>query len=245
TYGHDHAKWSFFDFGPVYKHLAKALAERGVHFHPVLGLGAGPLVEVAGRARKFIENHYLWKDPDARVHIFGHSAGGLIARLLMRHWGDQADEKVLSYLTIATPHRGTSLAQACVDMPNRHRRSAMFLRGFGYDVRSKRDFFHELTPEGIGDVFGGLQDEDDSRFASIVCALPRSGWCLPLRSFYAIPALNQLSSASDGVVDRDSQPYGEVLAEIPIDHFRQVGLFGERARFDQMMDVTTRFFKSC
>jgi len=62
----------------------------------------------------------VWRDPDAKVHFFGHSAGGLVARLLLQQDGWR-DDKVLSLMTVATPNRGSELAQICVDMPERYR----------------------------------------------------------------------------------------------------------------------------
>lgn len=46
--------------------------------------------------------------PELRIHLVGHSKGGLIARRLVQHHG--ADELVSSVTTLGTPHHGTPLA---------------------------------------------------------------------------------------------------------------------------------------
>lgn len=46
--------------------------------------------------------------PELRIHIVGHSKGGLIARRFVQHQG--GDEVVTSLTTLGTPHHGTPLA---------------------------------------------------------------------------------------------------------------------------------------
>ena len=45
-----------------------------------------------------------------RVHVVGHSKGGLIARRYVQHYG--GDHRVKSLVTLGTPHRGTPTAVA-------------------------------------------------------------------------------------------------------------------------------------
>lgn len=243
TYGHDDAKWSVFDFGPVYKRIAAAFEERGVVFHPVTGMGAGTLEEISARAIDFFRADPIWNSAEP-VHFLGHSAGGLAARLTMAALlADPSTPpgKILSLLTIAAPNRGAGLARVCIDMPRTHLGSVRFLRLWGYDVVSKRNFFETLTAENIGRLFAG-EKEFPVRRGSIVCACPRREWCWPLRLFYMVRALSDFREESDGVVEKSTQPYGEVLAELRIDHFRQVGLFGKRSLFEEMIDIATNFF---
>lgn len=250
TYGRDVAKWSVFDFGPVYQHLAYALSERGLQFHPVLGLGAGSLPEISERALHFLDQHPIWNDPTADVHLFGHSAGGLIVRLLL----SRLKRLPLSALTVATPHRGSALAEVAVNMKEKNPGSELILRTFGYNLQRKKHFFDELTPAGLRRVFGPAMIEagEDGRrgippsvrAGSIVCAAPREKWCLPLKAFYKVKAFDNFKLPSDGVVERDSQPWGEILAEVPIDHFRQVGLFRSGPEFEYLTDRIAEYFKS-
>ncbi len=246
TYGSDDAKWSFLDFGPMHKHVQRAFAQREVEFHPVLGMGAGSLPEVAGRARRFLDQHPVWQNPKIPVHFFGHSAGGLVARLLLQ---DEATPlgKVLSCMTVASPHRGSRLAKICIDMPETHIGSTRILRALGYNITGKNEFFEELTPHGLHTVFANGPESGNlraGRVASLVCSAPRREWCLPLRLFYKLRAINDFDVPSDGLIERETQPFGEVIAELKIDHFRQLGLFGQPHRFNQLCEVLYDFFKS-
>jgi len=59
---------------------------------------------IVGRAlRELAEEH-----PGQRIHLVGHSKGGIIARRLVQHQG--GDELVTSVTTLGTPHHGTPLA---------------------------------------------------------------------------------------------------------------------------------------
>lgn len=241
TYGHDNAKWSVFDFGPIYKHFARAFAQRNIEFHPVLRMGAGGLLEVAERARESLERHPIWQQKGVPVHFLGHSAGGLVARLVAEN---APPEKLLSCMTVASPHHGAQLAHVLIDMPEKYRGSARLLRTLGYNVASRKDFFSELTDTNINKVFAGRSEAAGKfRAASIVCHSPRQQWCRPLKLFYKVKAFDDFTLPSDGVVERDTQTYGDVIAELPIDHFRQVGLFGEPHLFSNLCDVLYDFFK--
>ncbi len=242
TYGRDVAKWSVFDFGPVYQHIAHALTERGLQFHPVLGLGAGSLPEIGERALRFLDQHPVWNDPSTDVHLFGHSAGGLVVRLIL----PRLKRPPLSALTVATPHRGSVLAEVAANMKEKNPGSELILRTFGYNLQRKRHFFDELTPENLQRVFSEqmLDLPAQVKAGSIVCAAPREQWCLPLKAFYKIKAFDDFRLPSDGVVERDSQPWGRVIAEIPIDHFRQVGLFRSGRQFEFLTEAIAGYFKS-
>ena len=124
-----------------------------------------------------------------------------------------------------------------------------FLRSCGYDVTGKRHFFEELTSPSIDKLLRPVPPSrepvyaDGVRLASIVCSSPRSDWCWALRLFYLVEAFNSFRVESDGVVEKESQPFAQVLAELEIDHFRQVGLFGKRWKFENMCDIAAAFCK--
>lgn len=54
------------------------------------------------------------KFPGQSVHLIGHSMGGLDCRYLVTHLMAGARFKVLSVSTIATPHRGSAVADLLV-----------------------------------------------------------------------------------------------------------------------------------
>lgn len=226
--------------------MNRALVERGLWFHPVTDLGAGSLPELADRVCRFLDQHPVWQDPTQTVHLLGHSAGGLLLRLAVK----KLKRKPVRALTIASPHRGSGLAELIAHMPERYPGSDRVLRSLGYNVKSRKHFFDELAPEGLRQVFGGdfergnLPSDFGVQVDSIVCSAPRSEWCMPLKMFYNIRAFKDFSSPSDGVVERDTQAFGNVIAELKIDHFRQMGLFNSGKEFDQLADVTAQYFRS-
>lgn len=246
TYGYDNARWGVFDFGPVYKHIARELSARDLDFQPVTGLGSGSLRELASRGLAFLRAHPVWQNPTNEFHLLGHSAGGLIARLVLEELRTRGEhERIRSLLTVASPNHGSALARICAEMPQLYRGSTLFLKSCGYDIATKKHFFNELTPESVAKTFSGMPLPDHfTKTGSIVCWSPRRDWCVPLRLFYKIKAFDDFTTPSDGVVERETQILGELVAEIPIDHFRQVGLFGGEDRFRQLMDTTAQFFKN-
>lgn len=239
TYGSDHAKWAFFDFGPMYGRIVRAMRDRDIQLIPVMGMGTGSLAEVSERAVDFLRAHEIWRDENRPVHIMAHSAGGLAARRALHQLGSRKNLRGL--LTVATPHRGSHLAQICVEMPERAPASARLLKIFGYDLASRREFFTELTIDHVNATF------KDECFlfnkASIVCAAPPARWSPPMKLIHRLGAVRDLTPPSDGIIERTSQPYGEILGEICLDHFQQVGLFGGRPEFTRMCDLSAGFFK--
>jgi triacylglycerol lipase len=85
--------------------------------HPVDGLAE----RVAEKIERLRARHGI-----TRLHLVGHSKGGLIARRYVQHFG--GDTRVRSVITLGTPHHGTSTAWLGVA-----------LMGFGAVPSSARD----------------------------------------------------------------------------------------------------------
>jgi hypothetical protein len=242
THGNDNATWAGLDFGPMYRRWQSEMSRRGAHFHSIQGMGAGRLTEMAARARQFLRSHPVWRNPDQPVHFLGHSAGGLITRLILQH-GDVARGKVLSSLSIATPHSGAALADLCINMSRTHPGSYRAMRLGGFNLNKHAEFFAQFTGANLQRLFNDKPIQPAAeRVASIVCASPRAEWCRILKLFYKLKAFHEFDVYSDGMIERDTQPFGEVFAELRIDHFRQIGLFDDGRLFRQMCDVMYDFF---
>jgi triacylglycerol lipase len=248
TYGHDHAQLSILKLGPMFKHMQRELVSRGVDFHPVLNMGVGPLDEVSDRAVASVEALPVWT-LDQPVHLVGHSAGGLVARRVLDRLGHMrlstGEPKIASLMTIASPHRGSGLAQIFVDMPDRYPGSTAVFRAIGYDIRPKLAVFRTMTAAHVAESMAGVDADrfPEVRTASIVCAPPKRRWSRVMRTFHLLRAFRAFDQPSDGIIEKPSQVFGREVHEVELDHFQQAGFFGGRAEFARMCDVVAEFAK--
>lgn len=242
TYGSDDIKWNPFDQGPMHREFSRAFGARGVNLVPVAGMGSGSWEETSRRALEFLKNNSVWRDETQPVHLFGHSAGGIVMRLLLEQ-GYLKRRNLLSALTLASPHRGAFLARVFAEMPEKHKGSAFLFRLLGYDVRDKRSIFETVTPEIVGKLWRPDLDPYPFRTASVVTSLERHRWCGLLKVAHSIRAMKSFDLPSDGIVERDTQPWGDVIAELDIDHVKQIGIFDDGRSFARQCDVLTDFFK--
>lgn len=243
TDGSDDAYFSIFRFGPMARQFAGELGARGIEFHAVNGMGDGDLLTLARRCRDILERNPVWRDPNIPVHIFGHSAGGLVARLLAAQT-DLPAGKIKSVITVACPNSGSVFADHCLAIPRNFPWSARLLKLFGYDFGAKGDGIRNISTAVVRPL---MQEHGvvpaPIRQASIICWAQRRDWCWPLRLFYIIPCFNAFPLPTDGIVERDSQAFGEIIGEIHIDHFRQIGILGKREKFKLLCATLAEFFK--
>jgi triacylglycerol lipase len=150
--------------------------------------------------------------PDERVHVLGHSMGGLDARRLLADptWHN----RVLSLTTIGTPHLGTSLADFAKLRVGRVYR---LLSAMGID------------PQGCLDITRSAARRLHRRHpvpANVLCFSvagepARESICWPLKRAHA--ALEELEGPNDGLVSVESaHGFGTPLPVWPVDHFRQL-----------------------
>jgi len=87
-----------------------------------------------------------------RVHIIGHSGGGLDARFLVSSGGRNQAHRVASITTICTPHRGTPIADVAAGVSGRALR-ALFPRVDeavrGFEPHAMSDF-NRRVPSDAG-----------------------------------------------------------------------------------------------
>lgn len=94
----------------IFTVLRRALRGRG--FGRIYALNYSPLTDditvVAGRLSELIDDVCAQTGYD-RVHIVGHSMGGLVARYYVQRLG--GDRHVHTVVTLGTPHEGTQMAR--------------------------------------------------------------------------------------------------------------------------------------
>lgn len=194
-----------------------------------------------------LKNYLVSRFAGRKVHIIAHSLGGLDARFLVSVLRSQ---QVLSITTIATPHRGTPLA----DWAFREREQKGFwywvLRLGGYDLQY-RHFLPEVRTAAMVEFFNPrVQDMQGVAYFSV------QGYGLwedlSLSPLLWIPYLflrgedHPLSQEeNDGLVPVSSQLWGELLVKAKLDHLGQINHHTLRPwRGDASLDLYRMILKN-
>lgn len=164
-----------------------------------------------------------------RVHLIGHSQGGLDARYLVTHLG--YGDRVATVTTISTPHRGSRVADIALGiLPGPAVSTLAFLAdligGGGQDLEGQ---VYELTEEYATSVFEPTTPDDPRVLYYSVAGETKAAtldlWhddvCDPL--LWAGYLLLSPTGANDGLVTVQSARHGVFLGTVPADHLDEVG----------------------
>jgi len=165
-----------------------------------------------------------------RLSLIAHSMGGLDARYLIseRGWHDTIDVLV----TIATPHRGSSVATLILNQPESVRKWLTDMADWlGTHVLEDgsaniRQALRELTPSYVESTFNKeVSDHPDVDYWSYGCQAGE-GTDIPIDPIfrYFNSYLFEHEGLNDGIVSVRSARWGEYLGTINADHARQVGM---------------------
>lgn len=152
-----------------------------------------------------------------RVHIIGHSMGGLDARWMVYRF--RMEERVASLTTIGTPHHGTSYADWGL---KRFGGVLGALRCLGLSLDGLRD----LTREACGRRNGLMKDFEDHcgvRYQTVAGAQSIERIFAPLRFSYKI--IRKEEGENDGLVPVSSAEWEEarLIERMDADHLNQIG----------------------
>jgi pimeloyl-ACP methyl ester carboxylesterase len=188
--------------------LGQSLRERGFQ---ALFPQVAPTSGIVARARQLGEQIRRWTDRP--VNLIAHSMGGMDARYLITHLG--IAERVRSLTTIATPHRGTYLADWFVTNYRNRVPLLLAMQAMGVNVDGFRDCrlnecaaFNHATPDMPGVAYfsyGGAVVQ------ARVTPFLRRAWAI----------LTPVEGPNDGMVSLASARWGEYLGNIAADHFAQ------------------------
>ena len=163
-----------------------------------------------------------------RLNLVGFSSGGLDARVLATDlgWGP----RLASLVTVATPHRGTELAQFVLDRPGRLRAGAVALMdGLGRAAYADAEphaaaALAELTPASAALRFGA--PTVPGVWCASFAARAGQGATASVYPPLVVPnrILHRLAGLNDGIVPTASAVWGEPLGVLDADHARLVGL---------------------
>lgn len=197
-----------------FRGVADMLRDVGVEVYTVR---LPTMASVPGRAHALAE--FVRALPCRRVNLVAHSMGGLDARFAISRCG--LDESVASLVTVASPHRGTPLADLLAGtvgiLPVRALRSVV---GFAGLDTGAVDW---LTTRRAGEINRTIGDADGVLYGCVIGRAQR-------RLIRANPVL--LSSHTyilaragdnDGMVPAASQYWGETFDEVDADHWAQIG----------------------
>jgi len=213
----------FYDVGPT-------LSERGypVAF-PVLDPYNGHAVRGAQLADAIDE--VLAAHRARKVDLVAHSQGGLDARYAISTLG--YGDRVAALYTVATPHRGTPLADIALGLEDGPAGLALaFLletigAGGGFDSDAMASF-GSLSEAFVQGTFNPENPDDprvdyQSWMGRTCLSLAVCGDVVdaPIATGYEI--LSSVAGDNDGVVPVSSAPWGTYHGTVPADHFDEVG----------------------
>jgi triacylglycerol lipase len=193
--GYDQVRVGHWILASYFRGIPERLIRAG---NRVLMTRVSPTASVAVRAAQL--KAYLDRVmPHEPIHILAHSMGGLDARYLISKLG-MAD-RVLTLTTIATPHRGTALADWGVLRLERLVRPFLDLFGLPnqafYDVTTaKCREFNEQVPDAPGVRYFSVAGQHETD-------LLKPEWLLSHQIIW------QAEGPNDGVVSVASASYGE------------------------------------
>jgi len=185
--------------------------------HEVYVARVAPAASIELRAQQLARQVYAL---DQRVNIIAHSMGGLDARLAVARHG--IGDRVASLITIGTPHHGTPLADAALELADFRRARAM-LRRFGLDL----DGVYDLSTARMREFNAAVPDTPDVYYAHVLAGVERDAVHKMLAAGHRY--ILRSAGPNDGVVPVLSQRWGEIIEEVDADHWAQIGWFG---RFD-------------
>jgi triacylglycerol lipase len=206
-----------------FSNLRPFLHERGVES---LFPNVEPTGGVTERAEQLRDQVRRWTDEP--VNLIAHSMGGLDARFLISRLGFA--NRVRSLTTIATPHRGSALADWFCDNAHHGLPLLLTLKAFGVNV----DGFSDCRPSRCRDFNARTPNAPGVRYFSYTAAVAPPRITPVLRRAWNI--LTPLEGPNDGIVSVGSARWGEDLGILGVDHFAQTpdGLF---VRPDENFDV--------
>jgi triacylglycerol lipase len=182
--------------------------------------------------------HILDQTGAEAVNLIAHSMGGLDARYMISAL--EMHTFVASLVTIATPHRGSALADIVLESPERVQSwltDAANWAGSSVLDDAASDFHqavHDLTPEYVTETFNSeIRDHPDVRYWSYSARAGKGtdvGISPLLRPQNTL--LYKREGINDGFVSTRSAPWGTHLGTIDADHAQQIGIDLSSSAFD-------------
>lgn len=195
-------------FGKTFEYfrgLRDVVAETGITARvPQMPYRAG----IEGRAEAVAQ--VMEELPNTEIALVGVSMGGLVARALaLRH--DPA-KRIRTVITIATPHRGSPLADRSLSNETRLP---------GWIVDQLRPAFEDLSIAGAERFNACTPDRQDVRYLSWGFSRPTHE--MPVFLKRREKQILVIEGDNDGMVSVESSKWGEKFTYARADHFETIG----------------------
>ena len=187
-----------------------------------------------------------------RVHLFGHSQGGLDARWLTTHL--DPDRRVVSVTTMATPHFGSQTVDVLSGLLESSLIADDILEAMAdiyaswVGLTSDQELLEQLeamTTAGAARFNAKTPDRPDVSYASwagitcnpidLICSFARDGETVFAPLITSHLTLQLLEGDNDGLVSEASAKWGTYMGSVNADHLDEVGhLVGIPDAFDHL-----------
>lgn len=214
-------KIGFISLGEYFQGIPEFLGQTGTTVFVVNLPTDASIQERAQVLRMEIEEKFKGQP----VNIVAHSLGGLDARFLV---SKLRYTKVASITTIATPHRGSPLAEWAVNNGTLKTPWYWLMKVGGFDLNRPR-FVPSLLPSAMEGIFNReILDVESVKYFSVVATASRKkGSLAPILWFPDAFLRGQKHPTmsyedNDGLVPGSSQAWGTVIARVEVDHMGQL-----------------------
>lgn len=220
-----HGLFGFGDLLPSFTHVDyfNGVARRFVqHGHKVIAPQVNPIGAIEQRGEQLASRILAQTQADERVHIIGHSMGGLDARQALSA-NPEVARRVATLVTIGTPHAGSPVADAIVS-----RTGPLFGRiplRFVPFLQANAGAFHDLTTAACTEFNARTPDIAGIRYIEIAGDPSHGGHELLLLQLAARIGEITQGVVNDGVVTKTSalREGHEHLPDWPVDHLGEIG----------------------
>jgi len=162
------------------------------------------------KQRATVLANHLAQIPEPQIHLIAHSMGGLDSRYAICHLDPQC--RIQTLTTIATPHRGTPLADWFIHKPGP-------IPALGRRLASPG--LYELTPDACTRFNYSAPDRPDVSYQSY--AGVRSISEMPLQFRHWARMLGKMVGENDSQVSKTSAAWGDFKGTLQADHLELVG----------------------
>jgi len=220
-FGFGHLLPGFLEFLPSVHYFNGVADHLRKQNHTVLEPQVNPIGSIQGRGEQLADSILEQTSAGDRLHILGHSMGGLDARYAIAHSKAVAD-RVATLVTIGTPHRGSPVADAFVKgsgdvfevIPESLRRELEHTAGA----------VHDLSTEFCVQFDKDTPDHAQIRYINVAGDASKAGNELFLMELAA--KIGKITGElNDGVVTKSSalRAHNEHLEDWPVDHIGEIG----------------------